>query len=71
MFSIRLATRPTSPLTARSALVADPRQELRRAGVAAAKVAIGRRSSFHGWLQTVLLRKHELTSCACGLINCR
>ena len=55
----------------RAPIVGNPVVELRRAGVAAAKLCVRRRSSFHGWLQTVLLRKHELTSCGCGLINCR
>lgn len=60
----------TSPAT-RAPIVGDRARELRRAAVAAAKVSIGRRSGFHGWLQTALLRKHALTSCGCGLINCR
>jgi len=57
--------------TLRPPLVGDHVRELRRAGVAAAKLYVRRRSSFHGWLQGVLLRKHALTSCSCGLINCR
>jgi len=60
-------TRPPS----RPPLVGNPVQEIRRAGIASAKQFIRRRSSFHGWLQGVLLREHELTSCSCGLINCR
>jgi hypothetical protein len=44
---------------------------MRRAGVAAVKLLVRRRGSFHGWLQTHLLSQHELTSCGCGLINCR
>jgi hypothetical protein len=59
------------PATARPAIVANPGKELRLAGIAAARVVVSRRSSFHGWLQTALLRKHALTSCGCGLINCR
>lgn len=55
----------------RAPIVADQALEVRRAGVAAARQFVMRRSSFHGWLQGVLLRRHELTSCACGLINCR
>ncbi|MBL0217119.1 MAG: hypothetical protein IPQ07_25000 [Myxococcales bacterium] len=63
---------PRTPQPAlRPPLVGNPVQEVRRAGVAAAKLFVRRRSSFHGWLQTTLLRKHALTSCGCGLINCR
>jgi hypothetical protein len=61
----------TTLSTARPPLVGDPVREQRRAGVAAAKLFVRRRSGFHGWMQVVLLRKHELTSCGCGLIHCR
>jgi len=63
------ALAPTAAI--RPPIVGDRALELRRAGVAAAKLVIRRRSSFHGWLQTTLLHKHALTSCGCGLINCR
>ncbi len=49
----------------------DPTLELRRAAVAVARLYVRRQGSFYGWLQTVLLRRHDLTSCSCGLINCR
>ena len=57
--------------TPRPPIVGNPAQEMRRAGVAAVKLLVRRRGSFHGWLQGVLLTRHELTSCGCGLINCR
>jgi hypothetical protein len=59
------------PTVVRAPLVGDPVRELRRAGIAAAKLSVRRRYSFHGWLQTALLRKHVLSRCGCGLINCR
>jgi len=55
----------------RPPIVGNPMLELRRAGVSAVNRLIRRRSDFHGWLQTTLLQKHALTSCGCGLINCR
>ncbi len=55
----------------RPPIVGDPMLELRRAGVAVARLYVRRQGSFHGWLQTVLLRRNDLTSCSCGLINCR
>ena len=66
MTPLVIITRP--PVSA--PLVGDPARELRRAGIAAAKLCVRRRYSFHGWLQTALLRKHALTSCGCGLISC-
>ena len=42
-----------------------------RSWVALAKLSIRRRSGWNGWLQSTLLRKHDLTDCGCGLINCR
>ena len=39
--------------------------------VALAKLAVRRKNGWQGWLQSVLLRKHTLTDCDCGLINCR
>jgi hypothetical protein len=57
--------------TPRPPIVGNPAQEMRRAGVAAVRMLVRRRGSFHGWLQGVLLSRHELTSCSCGLINCR
>ena len=52
-------------------LVADPAREYRREMVALSKLLVRRKTSFHGWLQTTTLGKLELTSCGCGLINCR
>ncbi len=71
MVRARTAVTPAIAITLRAPLVGDPVREQRRAGIAAAKLCVRRRASFHGWLQTALLRKHELTSCGCGLINCR
>jgi hypothetical protein len=42
-----------------------------RSYVALAKLSIRRKSGWNGWLQSTLLRKHALTDCGCGLINCR
>ena len=60
-----------TPAAVRPPIVGDRVRELRRAGIATAKLLVRRRSGFHGWLQTTLLRKHALTSCGCGLISCR
>jgi len=59
------------PAALRAPIVGNPMLELRRSGVSAANHAVRRRSGFHGWLQTTLLSKHALSSCGCGLINCR
>lgn len=59
------------PTDIRPPLVGNRAVELRRAGVAAANQLLRRRSNFHGWLETTLLHRHALTSCGCGLINCR
>jgi hypothetical protein len=42
-----------------------------RSYVGLAKLSIRRKSGWNGWLQSTLLRKHALTDCGCGLINCR
>ncbi len=63
------AVRPAPAI--RPPIVGNPVVELRRAGVATARKLVRRQSNFHGWLQTSLLHKHALTSCGCGLINCR
>jgi hypothetical protein len=62
---------PLGPPLVSGPIVGNPARERRRAAVALAKLSIRRRSNFHGWLQTALLRKHALTSCCCGLVNCR
>ena len=60
----------TQPMV-RAPLVADPAREYRREMVALSKLLVRRKTSFHGWLETRALARHELTSCSCGLINCR
>ncbi len=42
-----------------------------RSFVGLAKLSIRRKNGWNGWLQSTLLRKHDLTDCGCGLINCR
>lgn len=68
MTSITQTQRPSPPT---GPIVGNPAREYRRAMVAAAKVCVLRRTSFHGWLQNAALSKYELTRCGCGLINCR
>jgi hypothetical protein len=69
MLAHLLTAAPTA--APRPPIVGNPALEIRRAGVAAAKLMVRRRGSFHGWLQGVLLSRHALTSCSCGLIHCR
>lgn len=59
------------PAAIRPPIVGDRMVELRRAGISAVHLIVRRRSGFNGWLQTTLLQRHALTSCGCGLINCR
>ena len=42
-----------------------------RSYVALAKLSVRRKNGWSGWLQSTLLRKHALSACGCGLINCR
>ena len=52
-------------------LVRETRPPSRASYVALAKLSVRRRNGWNGWLQATLLRKHALTPCGCGLINCR
>lgn len=67
MLQLRTLPPPPPPI----AFVGSPTRELRRTGIDAAKELVRRRGTFHGWLANVLLDRHDLTKCGCGLIHCR
>ena len=58
-------------LFAETASTRSPAMISTRSYVGLAKLSISRKSGWTGWLQSTLLRKHALTDCGCGLINCR